>query len=130
MPNVTFPLLGQNINLDPTQLLDLGQADQDLHLITQEIVNLRALLHALQDGKLVSLALNGVAPKWSNLAGSPATFSLTPTASFTITLQSSYRLIGSGIPRWKNLAAGLRCDGTRNVIERAKGDHLRFYGGT
>ena len=93
MSNVTFQLLGQNINLDPTQLLDLGHADQDLHLITQEIVNLRAPLHALQDGKLVSLALNGIAPKWSNLVGSPATFSLTPTASFTITLQSSGPLL-------------------------------------
>jgi len=42
----------------------------------------------LQDGTLVSLALNNISPKWT-LPGSPATFSLTPTASFTIKLQST-----------------------------------------
>ena len=92
MSIVTFQLLGQNISLNPQQLLDLGQADQDLNLITKEIGNLNTQLHALQDGALVSLALNNISPKWT-LPGSPATFSLTPTASFTITLQSSGPLL-------------------------------------
>lgn len=88
MSNVTFQLLGQNINFNPQQLLDLGQAAQDLNLIATEIGDLRNPLHALQDGTLVSLALNNISPKWT-LPGSPATFSLTPTASFTIKLQST-----------------------------------------
>lgn len=92
MSNVTFQLLGQNFNFNPAQLKDLGQADQDLNLITKEIADLSVALHALQDGALVSLALNGFSPKWT-LAGSPATFSLTPTASFSITLQSSGALV-------------------------------------
>jgi hypothetical protein len=91
MSNVTFQLLGQNVNLNPQQLLDLGQADQDLNLIATEVGNLQNSLHALPDGTLISLALNNVSPKWtpSVLPGSPATFSLQPTASFTLKLQST-----------------------------------------
>jgi hypothetical protein len=92
MSNVTFQLLGQNINFNPQQLKDLGQADQDLKLIAKEVADLRGQLHALQDGTLASLALNNVSPKWT-LAGSPATFTLTPTASFTVKLQSSGPLL-------------------------------------
>lgn len=92
MSNVTFQMLGQNINFNPQQLLDLGQADRDLNLIATEIADLRNPLHALQDGTLASLALNNISPKWT-LPGSPATFSLTPTASFTIKLQSTGPLL-------------------------------------
>ena len=88
MSNVTLQLLGQNINFAQPQLLDLGQADQDLNLIASTIGDLTQPLHALQDGTLASLALNNISPKWT-LAGSPATFSLAPTASFTIKLQST-----------------------------------------
>jgi len=92
MSNVTFQLLGQSINFNQQQLKDLGQADQDLKLITKEVADLRGPLHALQDGMLASLALNNVSPKWT-LAGSPATFTLKPTASFSIKLQSSGPLL-------------------------------------
>jgi len=92
MSSVTFQLSGQNVNLNPQQLLDLGQADQDLNLISTETANLQSALHALQDGTLLSLALNNVTPKWT-LAGSPATFSLQPTASFSIKLQSTGPLL-------------------------------------
>lgn len=87
MATVSLQIEGQNVDLSPADLKDLGSASEDLKLIYSALKSLDSQLSSIQDGTLGSVTLDSGNPSWT-LGGSPATFSLKATATATMTLQS------------------------------------------
>lgn len=87
MPTVTLRLMGHDMDLNPADLKDLSKASNDLKFTYNALKALDQPLSATTDGTLGTFSLDAGNPSWQ-LAGSPATISLSANVTCTMSFQS------------------------------------------